>query len=133
PAPSPLPAPPPGAGAGTPRSFLPGLLLGAAGAAAIGGGLYLVTIDGRGTCDRGDQPIYPVPGAVIRYPDPSNPDRFVCRDVYETRIPGIASAGVGIAALAAGVALVVRARYRDRSLEMAPLPGGAALHVSWPW
>jgi len=129
------PAPVPGGGAraGRSRSLVPGILVGAVGAAAIGGGLYLVAIDGRGACDRGDGPVYPDPGAVIRYPDPSNPDRFVCRDVYRTRIPGIASAGVGVAALAAGAALVVRARYGDHPLEVAPLPGGAALQASWSW
>ena len=127
------PAPPAGGGAGESRSIVPGILLGAAGAAAVGGGLYLMAIDGRGTCARGDQPVYPAPGAVIRYPDPSNLNSFVCRDRYETRTPGIASAGIGAAAIVAGVALVVRARHADRAIEIAPRPGGASVGVSWSW
>jgi hypothetical protein len=130
-----VPVPPSRAGtrAGASRSIAPGILLGAAGAIAVGGGLYLMTIDGSGTCDRGDQPVYPAPGAVIRYPDPSNLDSFVCRDRYETRTLGIASTGIGVVAIAAGVALVVRARQGDRAVEIVPRPGGASIGVSWSW
>jgi hypothetical protein len=125
---SPGPAPSPAS-----RSIVPGILVGVAGAIAVGGGLYLMAIDGDGTCARGDQPVYPAPGAVIRYPDPSDLDHFVCRKVYETQAPGITAAGVGVAALAAGVALVVRARTRGRSAEVAPRRGGATIGLSWTW
>jgi len=130
---APAPAPSAPAAAGARRSLVPGVLAGAAGAIAVAGGLYLLVIDGRGTCHRGDRPVYPAPGAVIRYPDPTNPDVFVCRDRYETRTPGIATVGVGVAALAAGVALVIRARHRTPAVEIAPQPGGAAVGVWWPW
>lgn len=125
-------APAPGSGARTraARAIVPGILVGAAGAAAIGGGLYLVAIHGRGTCARGDEPVYPAPGAVIRYNDFGG---FECRDVYETRTLGIASAGVGAAALAAGVALFVRARHGGRIVEVLPQPGGATIGVSGSW
>lgn len=112
------------------RSIVPGILVGAAGAIGVGAGLYLVALDGRGTCARGDQPVYPAPGAVIRYLDTGG---FECRDVYRTRTPGIASAAAGVAAIAAGVALVVRARDRERAVEITPRPGGAAIGVSWSW
>ncbi len=120
----------PGARTRASRSIVPGILVGAAGAAAIGGGLYLVAIHGRGTCARGDEPVYPAPGAVIRYNDFGG---FECRDVYETRTLGIASAGVGAAALAAGVALFVRARHGGRIVEVLPQPGGATIGVSGSW
>jgi hypothetical protein len=119
--------------AGASRSIVPGIVVGLAGALAVGGGLYLMALDGRGTCARGDGPVFPDPDAVIRYPDPSNLDRFVCRDVYETRTSGIAVASVGVAAVAAGVALVVRARRRARAVEIAPRAGGASVGVSWSW
>jgi hypothetical protein len=115
------------------RSLGPGILAGAAGAIAVGAGIYLLAIDGRGTCEPGDQPVYPDPGAVIRYPDPANQDVYVCRERYETQLPGIATVGAGVAAIAAGVALVVRARHRGRSVEIAPRAGGATVQVSWPW
>jgi hypothetical protein len=134
PAPAPTPAdrtaPGPGARPRASRSSMPGILVGAAGAAAIGGGLYLVAIHGRGTCARGDGPVYPAPGAVIRYNDFGG---FECRDVYETRTLGIASAGVGAVALAAGVALFVRARQGGRMVEVLPGPGGATIGVSGSW
>jgi hypothetical protein len=120
----------PGSRTRSSRSIVPGILVGAAGAVAIGGGLYLVAIHGRGTCARGDEPVYPAPGAVIRYNDLGG---FECRDMYETRTLGIASAGVGAAALAAGVALVVRARHGGRMVEVLPRPGGATIGVSGSW
>lgn len=123
----------PAAPAGGRRSLVPGILVGAAGAIAIAGGAYLVAIDGRGTCHRGDQPVYPTPGAVIRYPDPTDLDTFVCRYKYETRAPGIASAATGVVALAAGVALILRARVGARAVEIVPRSGGAVVDVSWPW
>lgn len=133
---SPMPAappPPPPPRATASRSMIPGLLLAAAGALAVGAGLYLVALDGQGTCSPGDGPIYPAPGAVIRYPDPSDPTTYVCRDVYETRTLGFVSAGTGVAAVAAGVALVVRARQRGPVFEVAPRPGGATMGVGWAW
>ncbi|HWO25336.1 MAG TPA: hypothetical protein VNO30_41635 [Kofleriaceae bacterium] len=120
-------------GGGATRSIVPGLGIGVTGALALAAGAYLVAIDGRGTCKRGDGPVYPEPGAVIWYPDPSNMDLFVCRDVYETKVMGIASAGVGAAALVAGALLVVRARRTDRTVEIAPGAGGATVKVTWPW
>ncbi len=130
-------APPPG---GTPRptplapsrSIVPGIALGASGVVALAGGIYLIAIDGNGTCKSGDQPVFPDPDAVIRYSDPSNPDVFVCRRVYKTMLPGIASAGLGAAAIAIGAVLVVRARDR-RALEVVPAPGGATVKVTVPW
>jgi hypothetical protein len=77
--------------------------------------------------------VYPDPGAVIRYPDPSNMDRFVCREVYRTKTLGIATTAIGAAAIAGGVALVVRAVQRERTVEIAPRPGGALVEVSWVW
>jgi hypothetical protein len=127
------PAAPPPARAAKASSMLPGLLLAAAGALAVGGGMYLVSLDGRGTCSPGDGPIYPAPGAVIRYPDPSDPSNYVCRDLYETRTLGFVSAAAGATAIAAGVALVVRARQRGPVLEVTPRPGGATMGVSWVW
>ncbi len=115
---------------GETRSILPGVLLGTAGAAGVAGGLYLVAIHGRGTCGPGDGPVYPDPGAVIRYLERGG---FECRDVYQTRTLGIASAGVGVVALAAGVALTVRARQRERIIEVLPQPGGATIGVSGSW
>lgn len=134
--PAPPPAPPPRRDTGQvhqdrePRSIAPGILVSAVGAAGIAGGLYLVALHGRGTCARGDEPVYPAPDAVIRYDDFGG---FTCRDVYETRTLGIASAGVGVVALAAGVALVVRARHGGRLVEVTPQPGGATIGVSGSW
>jgi hypothetical protein len=131
---APAPARPgPATAPGAPRTIVPGLAVGAAGAIGLAAGAYLVAIDGRGTCDRGDRPVYPEPGAVIRFPDPDNPDLFVCRDVYETKVMGLATAGLGMATLAAGIALVVIARQGQRTVEIAPRPGGAAVKVTWSW
>jgi len=131
-APTPAAAPPAPARA-APRSLVPGIAAGAAGAAAVAAGVYLIAIDGRGTCDRGDERVYPAPGAVIRYPDPSNHDVFVCRDVYRTQAVGFASAGLGVAALAAGVLLIVRAHEGGATVEVAPRPGGGAVRATWSW
>jgi hypothetical protein len=114
------------------RSPVPGLALGIAGALAVTGGIYLMAIDGNGTCHAGDRPAYPDAGAVIRYPDPENRDEFVCRNVYQTQVPGITGVVLGAAALAAGAALIVRARG-DRIIEIAPIAGGAAARVSASW
>lgn len=125
------PAPPPGRAA--PGSLVPGVAIGVAGIALLGAGVYLITLDGAGTCSPGDTPVYPSPGAVIRYPDPSRRDVYVCRDVYRTKAMGIAGVGAGALAFAAGAVLAVRARDRGRAVEVAPLPGGAAVKVSLPW
>ncbi len=105
-----------------PRSMVPGILLGAAGAAAVAGGLYLVAIHGQGSCRDGDPASRPAPGGG-----------YECRYLYATRTPGLAAAGVGVAAVAAGVALAVRARLGSRRIELAPRPGGAAIGVSGSW
>lgn len=131
--PAPQPPPPPAPADAARRSLVPGIATGAAGAAVFAAGVYLIAIDGRGTCDRGDGPVYPAPGAVIRYPDPSNHDIYVCRDVYRTQAVGIASAGLGVAALAAGVLLIVRAHGGGPAVEVAPRPGGGAVRAAWSW
>jgi hypothetical protein len=131
-APPPRPPPPAPVRAG-PRSLVPGIASGAGGAAVLAAGVYLIAIDGRGACDRGDEPVYPAPGAVIRYPDPSNHDIFVCRDVYRTQAVGIVTAGLGMAALAAGVLLIVRAHNGGPTVEVAPRAGGAAVRATWSW
>ena len=115
------------------RSLVPGLVTAATGAVALGVGIYLIAIDGRGTCTAGDQPVYPAPGAVIRYPDPADPGTFICRDIYKTKTLGIVGAGVGLAAVALGVTLVIHARHRDHAVEIAPTAGGATLKVSLSW
>jgi hypothetical protein len=115
------------------HSLVPGITIGLAGFGAIAGGLYLVAIDGRGTCSPGDTPEYPDPGAVIRYPDPNNHDIYVCRDVYRTKALGIVGLGVGALGVAAGAILVVRARSSSGSVEVAPAQGGAIMKVSLPW
>lgn len=114
------------------RSMVPGLAIGAAGAVVLAGGIYLIAIDGRGMCSPGDHPVYPDPGAVIRFPD-SNHDHYLCRDIYKTKSLGIVGAGLGIVGLAAGAVLVIRARDDGRSVELTPLPGGGAVKVSLPW
>jgi hypothetical protein len=130
---APSPAVIPTRAAPEPRSLLPGIVAGSVGVAAIASGIYLLALDGRGTCHAGDEPEYPEPGAVIRYPDPGDRSTFVCKQIYKTKPVGIATAGVGIAALAAGVVLVIRARTGDRTLEVTPQPGGATVGASWTW
>ena len=127
PARSPAPAPAP-----APRSMLPGAAIGAAGALALGGGIYLLAINGRGACSPGDEPVYPARGAVIRYPDPANQDSYLCRDVYHTKAVGLATSAIGVGVLAAGVALVVRARGHD-TFEVSPVVGGAQVKASISW
>ena len=114
------------------RSMVPGIAIGAAGVAMLAGGIYLIAIDGSGMCSPGDLPIFPAPGAVIRYRDPTH-HNYVCRDIYKTKSLGIAGAGLGIVGLAAGTVLVIRARDHGRSVEITPLPGGGAVKVSLPW
>lgn len=128
PRPPPPPPPPPPS-----RSVIPGLAIGAVGVGLLGAGIYLIVLDGKGTCSPGDKPEFPDRGAVIRYPDPSNRDVYFCREVYTTRTMGIAGAGAGALALVVGAVLVVRARDRSRAVEVSPLPGGAAVKVSLPW
>jgi len=115
------------------RSMAPGIAIGAAGAVVLAGGIYLIAIDGSGMCSPGDEPIFPAPGAVIRYRDPTNHHNYVCRDIYKTKSLGIVGTGLGIVGLAAGAVLVIRARDHGRSVELAPLPGGGAVKVSLPW
>jgi hypothetical protein len=114
------------------RSMIPGAAVGAAGALALGGGIYLLAINGRGACSPGDEPVYPARGAVIRYPDPANQDSYICRDVYHTKAVGLATSAIGVVALAAGVALVVRARGHD-TVEVSPVIGGAQVKASISW
>jgi hypothetical protein len=115
------------------RSLVPGIVIGASGVLVLGGGIFLIAIDGRGMCSPGDQPVFPASGAVIRYRDPANPSDYVCRDIYKTRSLGIVGTGLGVIALAAGTALVIRARGHERTVELTPIPGGAAVKVSVPW
>ena len=115
------------------RSVVPGIAVGVASLGAIAGGVYLVAIHGEGTCSPGDSPVFPEPGAVIRFPDPENHGVYECRDVYRTRTLGITGLVAGALGVAAGVALVVRARGSSRSVEVAPAPGGASVKVSLPW
>jgi hypothetical protein len=113
-------------------SIVPGIAIGVTGVLLLGGGIALLAIDGRGACSPGDQPVYPDPDAVIRYPDPSSMDEYVCRDIYRTRTLGIGGVSSGLVALAAGTLLVIRARRYER-VEVTPLSGGAAVKVSLPW
>lgn len=113
-------------------SLAPGIAIGIGGALAIGTGLYLLSIDGDGTCSPGDQPVYPAPDAVIRYPDPANREVFVCRDVYNTSVVGVTAMGIGAAAVIGGTMLVLRAR-RGRMVEVRPEAGGASVKVTMPW
>ena len=128
PPPPPPPPPPPAE-----RSLVPGIAIGVASLGMIAGGIYLLAIDGDGTCSPGDSPVFPARGAVIRYPDPENHGVYVCRDIYRTRTLGIVGLGVGALGVAASAVLVVRARGSNRSVEVAPVPGGASVKVSLPW
>ena len=115
------------------RSLVPGIAVGVTGVAAIGVGIYLIALDGRGTCSPGDEPVYPAQGAVIRYPDPTDPGKYVCRDIYRTKTLGIVGAGLGAAAAALGVALIVHSHHRGRTVEVEPTAGGASVKVSLSW
>ncbi|MEO8554294.1 MAG: hypothetical protein ABI678_30165 [Kofleriaceae bacterium] len=112
-------------------SVVPGLAVGFAGVAVLAGGIVLLGIDGHGTCSAGDTPVYPDPGAVIRYPDPSNPNSFVCHDLYATKALGITTIGVGVAAVALGAVLVVRAH--EHEVQVTPTPGGATVGMTFTW
>ena len=114
-----------------PSSIVPGIATGAAGAAMIGVSVYLLRINGRGACGAGDTPVYPDPNAVIRYPDPSNHDDFVCRDLYRTEAAGIVGLGLGAAAVALGTVLIVRARHQ--SIQLVPSSTGASLAMAFAW
>jgi hypothetical protein len=127
------PPPPPPPPLPAERSLVPGLAISVASLGVIAGGIYLLAIDGDGTCSPGDSPVYPDRGAVIRYPDPGNRDVYFCRDIYRTRTLGIVGLGVGALGVAASAVLVVRARDSKRSVEVAPVPGGASVRVSLPW
>lgn len=110
----------------------PAIALGGAGLLAVGVGVYLVVIDGRGTCHPGDQPVYPAPGAVIRYPDANNPNLYVCREQYQTETAGFVTGGLGVAAIAAAAAWVLVAHDEQMVMPM-PVPGGAGVAVSLSW
>jgi hypothetical protein len=112
-------------------SIVPGLAVSIAGIAVLAGGVALLDIDGHGACDAGDTPVYPDPGAVIRYPDPSNHNTFVCRDLYSTKALGITSVGVGVAVIALGAVLVVRGQ--DHEVRVTPTPGGATVGMVIAW
>lgn len=112
-------------------SIVPGVVTGAVGIAVIATGIFLVALDGRGTCHAGETPVYPDPNAVIRYPDPANHDVFVCRDLYKTEALGIAGISIGAAAVVLGAVLVVRAR--DRTFEVAPTATGATVRMTIAW
>lgn len=129
--PKPPPLPPPAVE--PEHSVVPGVVVGGLGLAAIGAGIYLLAIDGHGTCHRGDTPVYPAPGAVIRYTDPSM-TQFVCRDVYDTKLLGASAIGVGAIGLAAATYLFLRARHHDEhAVALTPLPRGAAVGVTLAW
>jgi hypothetical protein len=115
-----------------PRSIVPGVAIGLAGVATLAGGIYLIAIDGDGRCAKGDTPVFPDPGAVIRYPDPSNTNIFICRDLYTTKTLGFASTALGAAAIAFGTVMIVRARDQ-RDLEIMPLSHGVAVRMSLAW
>jgi hypothetical protein len=91
-----------------------------------------LALDGRGTCSPGDGPVYPDPGAVIRFPDPNDPTRYVCREIYQTKTLGMVATGVGVVAIAASVALVVRAT-RGSMLEVSPTTTGAQVKATFRW
>ncbi len=113
-------------------SYAPAIAVGIGGALAVGAGIYLLALDGDGTCSPGDGPVYPAPGAVIRFPDPSNPDVYVCRDVYNTKLAGVMTLGVGAAALIGSTVLALRARS-GRTIEVMPQAGGASVKVTMSW
>jgi hypothetical protein len=108
-----------------------GFAVATAGVVAIGVGAYLVHLDGRGTCSPGDTPVYPSPGAVIRYPNPVNPGDYVCRDVYDTKAAGIVTASAGVVAAAAGVYLAIHVRHQERTFAVVPTRSGIALSGRW--
>ena len=83
------------------------------------------------TCNAGDTPVYPDPGAVIRYPDPTDHSNYVCRDLYSTKALGISSIGAGVVAIALGTVLVVRAQQHE--IQVTPTPGGATVGVAFAW
>jgi hypothetical protein len=114
------------------RSRVPGIAVGAVGVAAVGLGVVALVLDGRGTCSPGDTPVFPDPGAVIRFPDPDDPSRYVCREIYQTKTLGWIATGVGAAAIATGVALVVRAN-RGTTVEVAPAVAGATIKATFRW
>ncbi|CAN5559768.1 hypothetical protein BH11MYX1_BH11MYX1_12840 [soil metagenome] len=114
------------------RSKVPGIIAVAAGTVILGGSIALVALDGRGTCSAGDAPVYPDAGAVIRYPDPMNHTNYICRDVYETKGIGLGAMVFGVASIAVGVALLVRARHHE-TVQVAPAPGGATIGMTFTW
>ncbi len=114
------------------RSKVPGFVAITAGTVVLGVGIALVALDGRGSCSAGDMPVYPDPGAVIRYPDPTNHAAYVCRDLYATGGLGIGGITLGVAGIALGVGLIVRARAHD-TVQVTPTPGGATIGMTLSW
>jgi hypothetical protein len=110
---------------------IPGVALASAGGLVIAGGIYLLAIDGDGTCSPGDKPEYPDPGAVIRYPDPSNHSLYVCRDRYATKLVGGLTLGAGAAVVALGVALLVRGSTEH--VVVNPTANGAVVGARLSW
>jgi hypothetical protein len=83
-----------------------------AGGAAIGVGGYLISIDGDGTCEL-------LPGQVA------------CPDVYETLVPGIATAAGGVALGALGFYLWTKESDDEKpALSVVPTRGGFAVGLS---
>ncbi len=113
-------------------SRIPGISVAAGGVVLTTLGIVALAINGKGTCSPGDTPVFPDPDAVIRFPDPDDPTRYECREVYQTKTPGLIATGVGVVAIAAGVALVIRAN-RGQLVEVAPTPGGVSAKVTLRW
>lgn len=114
------------------RSKAPGITVIAAGVVVLGGGVALIALDGHGTCSEGDTPVFPDPGAVIRYPDPANHATYVCRESYATKGLGLGGLAVGVASIAIGVALIVRANHHQ-TVRITPTPGGATVGMTFTW
>lgn len=111
---------------------IPGVSVAAIGSVAAGVGVYLLAIDGRGTCEPGDQSEFPDPGAVIRYPDPSDRSVYLCKNRYDTKLTGTITLSAGVAALALGAVLIVRGDT-ERVVVVSPAPGGATVGVRGAW
>lgn len=79
------------------------------GVVAVGAGIYMLSIDGDGTCDGGGE----------------------CPELNDTLLPGAVSTGVGAILIGAGVYLFTRKRTRrDVGVSLAPLPGGGSFSIA---
>jgi hypothetical protein len=87
--------------------FRLGLAASVAGGLMTATGLYLLSIDGKGTCGG--------PGE--------------CKHVYDTKLLGVAGVGLGVAALGAGIYWLTR-KQTDEPALVVPTSGGAALLVT---